>query len=624
MARRMSLPQLERRIQNTAVHNLTGKKLSFYEAKALGKGLNFIPIVKSSPQRAIQSIQEGVRQLRRRVNLAYFFRAMGMFPTEDKDPSLRVPNPAFEAPSAAPHPYSTFLNRCESRLLSDNNKKTLYSAAQLPKHTNMCRKQWKALKGLRDRKDIVIKPCDKNLGIAVVTRDWYMGEALRQLSDRHVYDVVTQDWPEVATGLISKLLAILYTSPTAVKKFISSNIHTHKPAFFYLIIKVHKPVVVGRPIVSSVEYLTTPASKYLDAKLQPFLVQIPTYLKDSTNLVHHMQSFVCPPNSALISHDIVSLYPSIPLDEGLQAAATFIKAHFSDSEADFLISLLEFVLHNNYFYFNDTLYHQIQGTAMGTSVAVAFACIFVHSLEERMRSEHPALYNQFAYYKRYIDDSLGIWTGSQAEFTEYITHFNNLCPSIKLTYTFSYQSVDFLDVKIHKGPAFEATHILDTRLFEKPLNKYLYVAATSGHTLSTKKGFIRGECIRFCRLSSQPSYYKQALAAFRKRLNARGYGNALISEVFATVAYSDRHKFIQSVITPKQQGSEDSFIPLKLEYTGIMSRIHAQQCINITPEGEDEELTSERFYKAIFPSTPRVSWHLPRNISSIVTSTKHV
>jgi len=94
--------------------------------------------------------------------------------------------------------------------------------------------------------------------------------------------------------------------------------------------------------------------------------------------------------------------------------------------------------------------------------------------------------------------------------------------------------------------------------------------------------------------------------------------------VFATVAYSDRHKFIQSVITPKQQGSEDSFIPLKLEYTGIMSRIHAQQCINITPEGEDEELTSERFYKAIFPSTPRVSWHLPRNISSIVTSTKHV
>jgi hypothetical protein len=110
----------------------------------------------------------------------------------------------------------------------------------------------------------------------------------------------------------------------------------------------------------------------------------------------------------------VSLYPSIPLVEGLQAAAIFLRTHLP-LEADFLISLLDFVLHNNYFFYGDTMYHQIRGTAMGTSVAVCFANIFVHSLEERMRTLHPFLFNLFRYYKRYIDDTFGIFTGTRAQ-----------------------------------------------------------------------------------------------------------------------------------------------------------------------------------------------------------------
>jgi hypothetical protein len=543
----------------------------------------------------------------------------------ETDPKFRVPNPAFDAPKAAPHPYSTYVDRCERRLLSHSNRDKLQAAALLPKHTNMCRRQWQALEQLGKRKDIVIKPCDKNLGIAVVTTVWYKGEALRQLSNGQVYYVVSSSWETIAAGLASKLRTLAACLPPAVRKFVLSTAYEHRAALFYLIIKVHKPTVVGRPIVSSVKYITTPASIYLDTKLQPLLKHIPTYIRDTTTVVHHMQLLHCPPNAALISHDVVSLYPSIPTTEGLQAAAHFINAHFSHPEATTLIALLEFVLRNNYFYFDEILYHQTQGTAMGTSVAVAFACIFVHSLEQRMRAEHPTLYSLFAYYRRYIDDSLGIWNGNKAQFIEYITHFNALCPSIKLTYTYNNTFVDFLDVTIHKGTSFADTHLLDTRVFEKPLNKYLYVASTSGHTLSTKKGFIRGECIRYCRLSSRITYYTTALRAFRKRLNARGYGNALITEVFATVSYSDRAQYINSVITPKQPGTEESaFIPLKLQYTSIMSSIHPQTDIDITPWGEDEELTSERFYKVILPTTPRVSWHLPRNTASFITRTKFV
>ena len=167
---------------------------------------------------------------------------------------------------------------------------------------------------------------------------------------------------------------------------------------------------------------------------------------------------------------------------------------------------------------------------MGTSVAVCFANIFVHSLEERMRTLHPCLFNLFRYYKRYIDDTFGLFTGTRAQFTSFVTYFNELCPSINLTYTFSHTTANLLDITIFKGPLFTTTSILDTRPFEKPLNNYLYVPATSGHTLATKRGFIKGEAIRYARFSSDFAYYRTALFNLRKRLNARGYSNEFITQ----------------------------------------------------------------------------------------------
>ena len=44
--------------------------------------------------------------------------------------------------------------------------------------------------------------------------------------------------------------------------------------------------------------------------------------------------------------------------------------------------LLNIVLTKNYFQFADSMYHQIQGTAMGTKMAPAYANLFMAELEE--------------------------------------------------------------------------------------------------------------------------------------------------------------------------------------------------------------------------------------------------
>ena len=45
-------------------------------------------------------------------------------------------------------------------------------------------------------------------------------------------------------------------------------------------------------------------------------------------------------------------------------------------------TMTKLVLEQNYFQFADRMYHQIQGTAMGTKMAPSYANIFMAELEE--------------------------------------------------------------------------------------------------------------------------------------------------------------------------------------------------------------------------------------------------
>ena len=51
---------------------------------------------------------------------------------------------------------------------------------------------------------------------------------------------------------------------------------------------------------------------------------------------------------------------------------------------DTLLGLASLVLDNNYFEFNDKIYRQKLGTAIGTRFAPAYAYIFMSGLEERL------------------------------------------------------------------------------------------------------------------------------------------------------------------------------------------------------------------------------------------------
>ena len=88
----------------------------------------------------------------------------------------------------------------------------------------------------------------------------------------------------------------------------------------------------------------------------------------------------------LVTCDVISLCTNIPQDEGINTAI-----HWIDNYRHILPSytpansvfkrLLNFVLKHNYFTYNNSIYHQLQGVAMGTKMAPSFANLFMGTLE---------------------------------------------------------------------------------------------------------------------------------------------------------------------------------------------------------------------------------------------------
>ena len=72
----------------------------------------------------------------------------------------------------------------------------------------------------------------------------------------------------------------------------------------------------------------------------------------------------------------------------------------------FIREMLQLILKENSFQFNGKHYLQTHGTAMGTKMAVAFANIFMSTIETeiiRLSSNKPLV------WKRYIDDIFSLW-----------------------------------------------------------------------------------------------------------------------------------------------------------------------------------------------------------------------
>ena len=130
-----------------------------------------------------------------------------------------------------------------------------------------------------------------------------------------------------------------------------------------------------------------------------------------------------------VTVDVSSLYTSIPANGDSGGLQAFEKALNKRPQCekdlmptDFLMECLDLVLKGNIFMFNDDLFIQRIGTAMGTRVAPTYACIFMGWLETQFLSEWSGV--QPNLWKRYIDDIFFLWGGTVDDLQLFIQQLN--------------------------------------------------------------------------------------------------------------------------------------------------------------------------------------------------------
>jgi hypothetical protein len=357
------------------------------------------------------------------------------------------------------------------------------------------------LQSLVDERRIIIRKADKSRQICVLEPAKYDQAVLRMLSDTSAYSPTPFNMKNKCAALIKQ----------CVNKFASMKILTDKQAkalllytdmpstrYFYGLPKTHKAPAKWtdgmpplRPICPDIRTETSSAGCFLAQYLSPLLVSIKSYLKNSYALKDRLTSMKpLGPEAVLLTSDVDSLYPSIPI--GLALHRVVRKLNNKAPEFQLVTELLRIQLAHNYFMFQDKAFKQIKGLPMGKAWAPVVASIYMEEWEcslWRVLGFEPVL------YVRYIDDIFAVFENiyEAQKFVEaaavHDTH-------IRLSDTNIGRSVHFLDLRI----SITDFGRFETSLYRKESDLIVLIHQQSAQCRGIKEGVILCQLRRMMRL----------------------------------------------------------------------------------------------------------------------------
>jgi hypothetical protein len=257
--------------------------------------------------------------------------------------------------------------------------------------------------------------------------------------------------------------------------------------------------------------------------MKELLPLIQSYTKNSTDIIQDLRELTLPENATLFLADAKSMYTNIDTSLGLETLKDFLLKNSTGISTTFptnlFLQIMELVMRNNIFSFQDTYWLQTSGTAMGTPVACAYATITYGHYENSILL--PNFKSNLLYYQRYIDDIFGIWipstAGNNAETWESFKNQLNSWGSLKWVIEEPSLNTNFLDLTL----SISESKIL-TKTFQKDMNLYLNIPASSAHPPSCLKGLIMGE-MRHYWIQTNKDNFEAMLSKFILRLTERGH-----------------------------------------------------------------------------------------------------
>ncbi|XP_077334619.1 uncharacterized protein LOC143975965 [Lithobates pipiens] len=218
---------------------------------------------------------------------------------------------------------------------------------------------WKTIKQLEKKKDIVIRPADKEGGLVILNKADYEQEMANLLNIPDTYKQLKQNPKEEYNKKLNNYVQKGLNKGILNKKEARYLIpNAPKTPVIYYVPKIHKSQAQppGRPIVSGIDSLFSRLGAYVDGFLQPLVVKGKSYLRDSRQLLKELENVKVGEKDLLVTIDVNSLYTNIKQKDGLNAVewALHKKSDLKQEQIDYILEGLDLAMRHNHFCYKGT------------------------------------------------------------------------------------------------------------------------------------------------------------------------------------------------------------------------------------------------------------------------------
>ena len=362
------------------------------------------------------------------------------------------------------------MNKTELSKIISSIAHTSFSEFNELKHTipRLPECQLKALDNLRKDPSITITRPDKGRGAVILDKEDYVNEMEKILDDETKFTRISEQAFTVITRAEDRLQRFLRT--LLADQIITQDTYKYlfpagsSAGLLYGLPKTHKRgKLTFRPILSALGTFNYNVAKFLVPIIDP-LTKNDCVVRNSYEFVKEVTELKLD-NFVMASFDVVSLFTQIPLDETIDIICdTLFKKNKKVkklSKPQFK-QLLEFGVKDSPFLFNQKLYVQRDGVAMGSPLGPSFANCFMGHHEEKWLDDCPLDFRPL-YYKRFVDDCFILFRNTE-HIPKFQAYLNSKHENIKFTVEQEHEgTLPFLDVFLtRKG------NTITTAIYRKP------------------------------------------------------------------------------------------------------------------------------------------------------------
>ncbi|XP_075158011.1 uncharacterized protein LOC142231281 [Haematobia irritans] len=302
---------------------------------------------------------------------------------------------------------------------------------------------------LKENDDILILSADKGGKTVAMNKIDYDLKMKEILHDMCTYKRIKIDPTSRLQTKNNKLVEKLYNLNIITEQ--EKNKLTSRTAVaprIYGLPKIHKESTPLRPICSSIDSPSYNLSKYIVGILRNITLDSKYNVKDSADFKTRLENMTIEDDEVLISFDVVSLFPSIPVKLAIQTIErkwTIIE-QYTNMTKDLFIDLITFCIKDTrYFKFEDKIYEQLKGMPMGSPASPIVADIIMEELLDEVFkniTKPPIL-------TKYVDDIFAIIKASEVD--ETLKALNSFNRQIQFTKELEQDNkLPYLDVIIHR------------------------------------------------------------------------------------------------------------------------------------------------------------------------------